>query len=111
MSHSARSIPAYAGGVSLGYQDPQALVAEARPHLDAGYKALKLRVGDSPRRDLERIAAVRKAFGDELVILTDANIGYSVEDARAVMPPHFDRSGCRMVMAPSSITRLNSKRV
>ena len=29
----------------------------------------------------------------------------------SVMPPHFDRSGCRMVMAPSSITRLNSKRV
>jgi L-alanine-DL-glutamate epimerase-like enolase superfamily enzyme len=83
---SAKPIPAYAGGVSLGYQDPKALIAEARPHLEAGYKALKLRVGDSPKRDLERIAAVRKAFGDELVILTDANIGYSIEDARAVMP-------------------------
>ena len=83
---SAKPIRAYAGGVSLGYQDPKALVAEARPHLEAGYKALKLRVGDSPKRDLERIAAVRKAFGDDLVILTDANIGYSVEDARAVMP-------------------------
>src|ERR1700716_2746567 len=42
---SAKPIPAYAGGVSLGYQDPKALVAEARPHLEAGYKALKLRVG------------------------------------------------------------------
>ena len=83
---SAKPIPAYAGGVSLGYQDPQALVAEARPHLDAGYQALKLRVGDTPKRDIERIAAVRKAFGDELVILTDANIGYTVEDARAAMP-------------------------
>ena len=87
---SAKPIPAYAGGVSLGYQDPKALVAEARPHLEAGYKALKLRVGDSPKRDLERIAAVRKAFGDDLVILTDANIGYSVEDARAVMPAMED---------------------
>jgi len=29
----------------------------------------------------------------------------------SVMPPVFDRSGCSMVMAPSSITRLNSKRV
>jgi D-galactarolactone cycloisomerase len=83
---SSKPIPAYAGGVSLGYQDPEALVAEARPHLEAGYKALKLRVGDSPKRDLERIAAIRKAFGEELVILTDANTGYSVEDARAVMP-------------------------
>src|SRR6187397_2602252 len=32
---SAKPIPAYAGGVSLGYQDPKALVAEARPHLEA----------------------------------------------------------------------------
>ncbi|MNC94619.1 hypothetical protein D3C83_115160 [compost metagenome] len=29
----------------------------------------------------------------------------------SVMPPVLERSGCRMVMAPSSITRLNSKRV
>jgi D-galactarolactone cycloisomerase len=83
---SARRIPAYAGGVSLGYQDPGALVQEAAPHVEAGYKAVKLRVGDTPRRDVERIRAIRKAYGDELVILTDANIGYSVEDARAALP-------------------------
>jgi L-alanine-DL-glutamate epimerase-like enolase superfamily enzyme len=29
---------------------------------------------------------VRKAFGDDLVILTDANTGYNVADARAAMP-------------------------
>ena len=83
---SSRPVPAYAGGVSLGYQDPAKLVEEARPLLAAGYKAVKLRVGDTPRRDLERIAAIRKAFGDELTILTDANTGYSLADARAAMP-------------------------
>jgi D-galactarolactone cycloisomerase len=83
---SARPIPAYAGGVSLGYQEPAALAEEARPHIDAGYKAVKLRIGDSVARDLERIATVRGAFDDKLVILTDANTGYSVADARAAMP-------------------------
>ena len=29
----------------------------------------------------------------------------------SVMPPHFDRSGCQMVMTPSSSTRVNSYRV
>ena len=82
----SKPIPAYAGGVSLGYQDPQALVAEARPHVEAGYKAVKLRIGDTVAKDAERIAAVRKAFGDDMVILTDANIGYDVADVRAVMP-------------------------
>jgi L-alanine-DL-glutamate epimerase-like enolase superfamily enzyme len=83
---SSKPVPAYAGGVSLGYQDPAKLVEEVRPLLAMGYQAVKLRVGDTPRRDLARIAAVRKAFCDELVILTDANTAYSVADARAAMP-------------------------
>jgi len=83
---SSKPVPAYAGGVSLGYQDPVTLVAEARPHVEAGYKAVKLRIGDTVKNDIGRIAAVRKAFGDDLVILTDANTGYDVEDVRAVMP-------------------------
>jgi D-galactarolactone cycloisomerase len=83
---ASRAIPAYAGGVSLGYQEPAALVEEVRALVAAGYTAVKLRIGDSPGRDLARVGAVRKAFGDELVILTDANTGYSVEDARRAMP-------------------------
>ena len=79
-------IPAYAGGVSLGYQEPTALVAEAQPLVAGGYKAVKLRVGDSPARDLARVAAVRKALGDAIEILVDANTGYTVADARKVMP-------------------------
>jgi L-alanine-DL-glutamate epimerase-like enolase superfamily enzyme len=51
-----------------------------------GYKAVKLRVGDSPARDLARVAAVRKALGDDIAILVDANTGYTVADARKVMP-------------------------
>ena len=81
-----KAVPAYAGGVSLGYQEPAKLIDEARKSIEAGYKAIKLRVGDSPKRDIERIRTARKAFGDDLVILTDANTGYSVADARAAMP-------------------------
>ena len=83
---AAKPVAAYAGGISLGFQPPAELVDEARMHLAAGYKALKLRLGDNPRDDLARVAAIRKAFGDDLVILTDANIGYTVADARRVMP-------------------------
>jgi L-alanine-DL-glutamate epimerase-like enolase superfamily enzyme len=81
-----RPVPAYAGGVSLGYQEPAKLIEELNQSIAKGYKAVKLRVGDTPKRDLERIRAVREACGEELVILTDANTGYSVEDARQAMP-------------------------
>ena len=95
----SRPIPAYAGGISLGFQEPAALVEEAKLHLAAGYKALKLRLGDNPKDDLARVAAIRKAFGDDLVILTDANTGYSVADARAVMPG-LDANGVAWLEEP-----------
>jgi L-alanine-DL-glutamate epimerase-like enolase superfamily enzyme len=85
---SSKPIPAYAGGVSLGYQEPRALVAEAQPLVAAGYKAIKLRVGDTPMRDLARVAAVREALGDDIAILVDANTGYTVADARKTMPAY-----------------------
>src|SRR5258708_4980750 len=81
-----KPIPAYAGGVSLGFQDPKDLVAEAKAHVDAGYKAIKLRLGDNVKDDLRRVEAARDAFGDDLEILTDANVGYTLEDVRRVMP-------------------------
>jgi len=86
LGSARRPIPAYAGGVSLGWQEPAKLAEEARAQTERGYKALKLRLGDSPARDVARVTAVRDAFGDELAILTDANTGYSLEDARSVMP-------------------------
>lgn len=82
---SARPIPAYAGGISLGYQAPAALVEEARALVDAGYRAVKLRFGDSAQRDVERLEAIRKAF-PSLTVMVDANTGYSVDDVRKVMP-------------------------
>lgn len=83
---ASRAIPAYAGGVALGHQPPQELVEEAQPLIEQGYRAVKLRMGDSVERDIERMVATREAFGDGLVILTDANTGYSIDDVRHVMP-------------------------
>ena len=79
-------IPAYAGGVSVGYLEPEQLVEEVRALTEQGYAAVKLPVGDTPQRDQERVRAVRKAFGPTLAVLTDANTGYTLEDVRQAMP-------------------------
>ena len=83
---SSKPMPAYAGGISLGFQPPAELVEEARALREQGYRAVKLRFGDTAARDIERITAVRTAFGNELVIMVDANTGYTLADVRAVMP-------------------------
>ena len=81
----AREIPAYAGGISLGFQEPAKLVEEVRVLVAKGYRAVKLRVGDTPANDIARVEAVRKAF-PELVILVDGNTNQTVEDVRRIMP-------------------------
>ena len=81
-----RAIPAYAGGVALGYQPPDELADEARRHVDAGYRAVKLRIGDAVDRDLARVRRVREALGPDVTILSDANTGYTVADVRRAMP-------------------------
>jgi L-alanine-DL-glutamate epimerase-like enolase superfamily enzyme len=81
-----RPIKAYAGGIALGWQDPSALVEEARQHVASGYRALKLRMGDSVAKDIARVQAVRAALGDDIELLTDANTSYTLDDVRRVMP-------------------------
>jgi D-galactarolactone cycloisomerase len=83
---SSKPVPAYAGGISLGFQLPAELVEEAHALREQGYRAVKLRFGDTVPRDIERLAAIRKAFGDTLTIMVDANTSYTLADVRAAMP-------------------------
>jgi D-galactarolactone cycloisomerase len=85
---ASRPIKAYAGGISLGYQSPDSLVDEAQGYVARGYKAVKLRVGDTAARDIARVEAVRKSLGSEIEILVDANTGYSLDEVRRVMPAY-----------------------
>lgn len=47
---TSKPIKAYAGGIALGWQDPESLVQEALGYISEGYRALKLRMGDTPKR-------------------------------------------------------------
>ncbi len=75
---------AYAGGLSLGFQPLESLENEVKQYVDRGYKAIKLRVGQDPRIDAERVGHIRKVFGDDLKIAVDAATRYSILDVQAV---------------------------
>jgi D-galactarolactone cycloisomerase len=96
---SAKPIKAYAGGIALGYQAPAALADEALVHIASGYRALKLRVGDTAARDIARVRAVRQAVGEEIELLVDANTNYTLDDVRRVMPA-FEECGIGWLEEP-----------
>ena len=94
-----RKIKAYAGGIALGWQDINSLADEALEHIANGYRALKLRVGDTAEKDIARVQAVRKAVGPDIDILVDANTNYTLQDIRKVMPS-FDEAGVSWLEEP-----------
>ena len=83
---SKRRLPAYAGGIALGFQNAESLAEEAQKYVAQGYKAVKLRIGDTAKDDIKRVLHVRKVLGDDIDILTDANTAYTIADVRRVLP-------------------------
>ena len=69
------TVPAYAsGGYYLDGKTPEHLANECSGYVDLGFRAVKIKVGRvSAREDAERIAAVRRAIGDDVELFTDAN--------------------------------------
>jgi D-galactarolactone cycloisomerase len=61
-----------------------ALVEEARGYLDAGFTAMKMKVGFGPDYDIKNVAAVRRTIGDKTLFAVDANCGYDRGSAIAV---------------------------
>lgn len=66
------------------------IVEEANGHVDAGFTALKNKIGLSRHfpwdveEDIELVRAIRDAVGDDVRLMTDANHGYDRADARRV---------------------------
>ena len=61
------------------------LLAEQSGYVERGMKSVKMKVGkdfgQSEQEDIQRLAAIREAVGDDIEILIDANNGYYAKQA------------------------------
>lgn len=58
------------------------LAAQARAFVNDGFRAMKIRIGKTHiHEDVDRVAAVREAIGPDVVLMADANQGFSVDHA------------------------------
>jgi L-alanine-DL-glutamate epimerase-like enolase superfamily enzyme len=73
------TVPAYAsGGYYLEGKGPDGVAAEMRGYVDAGFDAVKMKIGRlSVREDADRLAAVRDAVGPDVLVMLDANNAWS----------------------------------
>ena len=81
-----RSVQAYATGLFRRNVNDHtsALVNEAKGYVDAGFKAMKMKVGFGPGYDIKNVAAVRNAIGADTLFAVDANCAYDRGSAIAV---------------------------
>ena len=71
-----RARPVLEEVVALGWGEPAALAADSRAMKAEGVRIFKVKVGDTPERDEQRVAAVREAVGPQAHITVDANQGW-----------------------------------
>ncbi|MDH3386467.1 MAG: mandelate racemase/muconate lactonizing enzyme family protein [Gammaproteobacteria bacterium] len=75
-------VKTYASGGLWMSQSIDGLVEEAAAFIDAGFLAMKLRLGKTTiAEDIERVRAVRDAIGPDIELLADANQSLTVKHA------------------------------
>lgn len=74
-------VPTYASSGLWLDRSIDELIAEARSFLDAGHRAMKMRLGRAPAEDLARARALRAALPAEVKLLADVNQGWDVATA------------------------------
>lgn len=84
-------IPVYAS--RLYSVDLSELAGEAKRYKDEGYKAMKLRFGWGPadgaagvQRNLDLIRTVRQSVGDDVDVMADAYMGWTLDYAKRILP-------------------------
>lgn len=84
-------IPVYAS--RLYSVELSELAAEAQRYKDEGYKAMKLRFGWGPadgaagmRRNVDLVRTVRETVGDDIDVMADAYMGWTLDYAKRMLP-------------------------
>lgn len=84
-------IPVYAS--RLYSQCLEKLATEAKGYKESGYTGMKLRFGWGPQdgpagvqKNLELVRTVREVIGDEIDLMADAYMGWSLDYARRIVP-------------------------
>jgi L-alanine-DL-glutamate epimerase-like enolase superfamily enzyme len=93
---------------SLRFRTIETTVETAQAYLDAGFQAMKIKIGpsaESPRREAEIVRVVREAVGPAITLMVDANCGYdlgmAIQVAKALEP--FDLAWFEEPLRPDDL--------
>jgi len=78
-----QSIPVYGYGMMFQRipELEKSFARESARIVEAGYKAIKMKIGLGPHRDMQLVRAVREAIGPDILLMVDANHAYTAREA------------------------------
>ncbi|MGM9592905.1 MAG: dipeptide epimerase [Candidatus Onthomonas sp.] len=71
--------------ITISVNPPEEMARDAVDAIRRGYDCLKVKVGADPTLDVARLAAVRKAVGDDVCIRIDANQAWQPKEAVRIL--------------------------
>jgi L-alanine-DL-glutamate epimerase-like enolase superfamily enzyme len=78
---TGNKVPVYAGGIDLQFSIDQ-LLRQTDSFLEQGFRAIKMKVGHSDLNDdVHRVARMREHIGEDMPLMVDANMAWSVKQA------------------------------
>ncbi|MDD2303221.1 MAG: dipeptide epimerase [Prolixibacteraceae bacterium] len=70
---------------TVSLNEPAQMVADALEIKERGFQVIKVKLGDDPDKDIQRIQAIRKQIGSDIPLRLDANQGWNVDSAIYVL--------------------------
>jgi L-alanine-DL-glutamate epimerase-like enolase superfamily enzyme len=71
--------------MTVGLGDADAMAASALKFKQQGFPAIKVKLGETKEKDVARIKAIRNAIGNDVPLRIDANQGWDVATATAIL--------------------------
>jgi L-Ala-D/L-Glu epimerase len=96
--------------ISMGWDEPEKLAADTRRARDLGISVFKVKAGDEPARDEQRVAAVREAAGPYARLTVDANQGWLDAKTAVAAIRRLEPYGIEFVEQPVRMGDLDAAR-
>jgi len=93
---------------TVSLDSAEKMAADALKIKNQGYPAIKVKLGESTKKDVERIKMIRDAVGDDIPVRIDANQGWTVKEAIETLKEldEYDIEHCEEPIAKWNFMRL-----
>jgi len=71
--------------ITISMGEIEKMISDSLDAVNLGYDTLKIKIGDNPQKDVERIVAIHDALDENIKLRLDANQGWTAQESVALL--------------------------